>query len=183
MEYGGTPFFMSVPEGRHPAHTATPLLPVCQFDDFQIAERTIVYHKTHQRTHFVKPADACRSRIDVEQIERLVILHFQNMRMPADEQFGWMHQYAAPYGRIVLAGVTADVFHQHFRSLDRKAQCLRIKSADVLPVNVSIHSPEGTKSSILLCHLQRNDVAVMPVFVALFKVLQLPLIPISMGIR
>ena len=43
--------------------------------------------------------NARSARIDVEYIQRLVILHLQYMRVPADEQLWGTHQNAALDGR------------------------------------------------------------------------------------
>ena len=76
----------------------------------------------------------------------------------ADEQLGRTHQDASLYGRIVLAGIAADVFHQHLGAVYRKAEHLRIEPAQVLPVYVAVHRAERTESRQLPRHFQRTDV-------------------------
>ena len=53
--------------------------------------------------------NARSARIDVEYIQRLVILHLQYMRVPADEQLWGTHQNAALDGRVVVAVLTSNI--------------------------------------------------------------------------
>ena len=66
--------------------------------------------------------NARSARIDVEYIQRLVILHLQYMRVPAEEQLWGTHQNAALDGRVVVAGITADMLHQHLRPIHRETE-------------------------------------------------------------
>ena len=127
--------------------------------------------------------NARSARIDVEYIQRLVILHLQYMRVPADEQLWGTHQNAALDGRVVVAGITADMLHQHLRPIHRETENLRIELPYHLPVNFAIHGTEGTESRQLLCHFQRTDVTGMPYFVTALKILQVLFIPVAMRIR
>ena len=104
------------------------------------------------------------------------------MRMSANEKFGRTHQNASPYGRIVIARIAANMFYQHFGTVNSKTIDLRIDLTDVLPVNVAIHGTERTECRQLLRHFQRTDVTGMPDFITRFEILQILFIPISVCI-
>lgn len=57
------------------------------FAYLQIADVGSVYGEPHGRSNLMKTTDPCSSRIDVQQIERFVVHDFQNMGVPADENF------------------------------------------------------------------------------------------------
>ena len=103
--------------------------------------------------------------------------------MPADEQLGRTYQNASLYGRIVLAGITADMFHQHLGTVYRKTEHLGIKLTQVLPVYVAVHRAKRTESRQFPRNFQCTDITRMPYFVTRLEVLQVLLIPISVRIR
>ena len=131
----------------------------------------------------MKAVNARCAGVYMKHAQCLVELHLQYMRMTADEQLGRMHQDASLYGRIVFAGIAADVFHQHLGAVYRKTEHLRIEPAQILPVYVAVHRTERTESRQLLCHFQRTDVTCMPYNLARLEVLQILLIPIPVRIR
>ena len=121
----------------------------------------------------MESGNTCGTRIDVQHIQCFVILHLQYMRMSANEKFGRTHQNASPYGRIVIARIAANMFYQHFGTVNSKTIDLRIDLTDVLPVNVAIHGTERTECRQLLRHFQRTDVTGMPDFITRFEILQI----------
>ena len=160
---------------------SVPLLP-CQLHDFQILENAFIDNKANQRTHFVETILTRRTGVDVEQTERLVVLHLQNMRMTTDKQLGRARQNTPCYRRIVFAGIAANVLHQHFSPLYPKTEGLRIKTTDVLSVNIAIHGTERAESSQTFGHFERTDVARMPDFIACVEILQVFLVPIPVRV-
>lgn len=58
------------------------------FADLQIPDVRSVDCEPYGCPNLVETTDPGSSRIDVEQIERLVVHDFQNMGVPADENFG-----------------------------------------------------------------------------------------------
>lgn len=58
-------------------------------------------HKAHKCPHGVEAVFACRARIDVQHLQTLVVLNFQDVRMPADKQFGGIGvKFLANFRRI-----------------------------------------------------------------------------------
>ena len=104
------------------------------------------------------------------------------MGMSADEKLRRAHQDTAPYGGIIIAGITADMLYQYLGTIDRETVDLRIDLTDVLPVNVTIHGTERTECFQLPSHLQRADVTGMPDFVTRLEILQIFFIPIAVCI-
>ena len=80
----------------------------------------------------MKAVNARCAGVYMKHAQCLVELHLQYMRMTADEQLGRMHQDASLYGRIVFAGIAADMFYQHLGAVYRKAEHLRIEPAQIL---------------------------------------------------
>ena len=57
-----------------------------QFHDLQVFYLRRINGEAHERAHFLPPLNACGTRIDVQQTQGLVVLHFQYVGMAADEQ-------------------------------------------------------------------------------------------------
>ena len=105
------------------------------------------------------------------------------MRMSADKKLGRFHQQAAADGRIIVARISAYMLYQHLGTIYGEAVGLRIKSAYVLPVNVSIYCPEGAESGQFPGDFHRADVSGVPYFITILKVFQVFVIPKCMSIR
>jgi hypothetical protein len=117
--------------------------------------------------------------------------------MSADKKLGRFHQQAAADGRIIVARISAYMLYQHLGTIYGEAVGLRIKSAYVLPVNISIYSPEGAEVRVLLQALPEQgmrwivedsgpgmaDVSGVPYFITILKVFQVFVIPKCMSIR
>ena len=121
--------------------------------------------------------------VDVEHVERLVVLHLQDVGMSADEELWRTHHQASHYRGVVLSRITAYVLHHHLGLLHGEAQRLGIEASDVLSVDVSIHCTQGAEGCQALGHLQRADVARVPYFVATFEVFQVLFVPKCVCIR
>ena len=92
-------------------------------------------------------------------------------------------QQAAADGRIIVARISAYMLYQHLGTIYGEAVGLRIKSAYVLPVNISIYSPEGAESGQFPGDFHRADVSGVPYFITILKVFQVFVIPKCMSIR
>ena len=57
------------------SHRRINTLFIRQLDNFQVTERSLVDYKPHQRPHLMKAGHPCRPRIDMQHIERFVILY------------------------------------------------------------------------------------------------------------
>jgi hypothetical protein len=74
------------------------------------------------------------------------------------------------------------MLNQHIYILALKSVQLAIHQSQVSPIAVTADSAEGTECSQLLGHLNTTNIACMPNLVAGFKVMQVLIIPIAMGI-
>ena len=104
------------------------------------------------------------------------------MGVPTDEKLRRTHQDTAPYGRIIITGITADMLYQYLGTIDRETVDLRIDLTDVLPVDVTIHGTERPECCQLPGPPQRADVTGMPDFVSRLEILQIFFIPIAVCI-
>ncbi len=114
---------------------------IAQLHHLHVLELGAIDGEAHQGTHLVETIVARCTGVDVEHVERLVILHLQDVRMSADEEFGRAHHQASHNRGVVFARIATDVFHHHLGLLHGEAQGLRVEPADVLSVDVAIHRP------------------------------------------
>ena len=156
---------------------------VSQFDDLQVAELPLVDAEAHQGADGVEALAAGSAGVDVQQAERLVVLHLEDVRVSADKQLGRACQQAAGNGRVVASGIAADVLHHDLRTIDGEAQGLWEEAAQFLPVDVAVDSTQGAEVGQSLGHLQGAYVAGVPDFVAGLEVLQVSVVPPPVGVR
>ena len=85
-------------------------------------------------------------------------------------------------GTVVVARIATDVGHQYAGSLASPPQFLGIHPSQVTTIAVAAYGPEGTKLIEPLCQFHGTDVASVPYFITLFKVLEIAVVPISVGV-
>ena len=144
---------------------------LCQSYHFAVFEFVAVDGEPHYGALLVPSLQTCRTGIDVEQTERLVVFHFQNMTVAADEQLRRHGVDLRAYAAVVVAGIAADMLHQHVNVFAFEPQLLFIHQPQVTAVAVAAYRPEGSEFSKSLSHLCRTDVAGMPYFVAGLEIL------------
>ena len=114
---------------------------ITQLHHLHVFELRSVDGEADEGAHLVEAVVACRTGIDVEHVEGLVILYLQDVRVSADEEFGRAHHQASHNRGVVLPRIATDVLHHHLGLLHGEAEGLRIEPADFLSVNVAIHRP------------------------------------------
>ena len=87
-----------------------------------MAEIAAVHGEAHEGAHAVPALQAGGARIDVEQAERGVVFYFQNVRVARDEQAGRSREEHAADAAVVMAGIAADVVHEHVGGFAAEAQ-------------------------------------------------------------
>ena len=63
--------------------------------------------------------EAGGTRINVEETETVVILHLEDVAVPADEKLGWALDELSYNATVITSRITADVSHQHIGTLAR----------------------------------------------------------------
>lgn len=87
----------------------------------------------------MKTTDSGSSRIDVQQIERLVVHNFQNMGVPADENFGTMDSQLNFDAASIVVRIPSDVGH-HDRDLFAVEKCPLLEfRSDFLAVDIAVN--------------------------------------------
>ena len=76
-----------------------------------ICKMVPVNRKSHQRPFFLPSLDACSARINMQKIQRFVILHFQNVGMATDEQLWRTGSELTNNTSVITPRITTDVFH------------------------------------------------------------------------
>lgn len=114
---------------------------ITQLHHLHVFELRSVDGEADEGAHLVESVVACRTGIDVEHVEGLVILYLQDVRVSADEEFGRAYHQASHNRGVVLPRIATDVLHHHLGLLHGEAEGLRIEPADFLSVDVAIHRP------------------------------------------
>lgn len=155
---------------------------IAQCYDFTIRKLASVDSESDKSPFLVPSLNASSTGIDMQEVKRLVILHFQNMTVPADEEL-WRHGInLRAYARIIITGISSDMLHQHLNVLTLEAQRFSIHQTKVAAVTVAAYSPERTEVGKSFGYLHRTDVACMPYFITRLKIFQIPVIPERMCI-
>lgn len=145
---------------------------VRQRNHLKVFKRASVYGEPYQCAVFMPSLQACRTGIDVQQIERLVEFNFKYVRVSADEEL-WRHGiYRASYACVIVARIASDVLHEHFGVLTFPSQSLPEHAPQVAPVAVAVDGSESAEFCQLLCHFKRPDVACVPYLIARLEVFQ-----------
>ena len=83
---------------------------------------------------------------------------------------------------IVVAGIATYVLDEHIDILALKAIQLTIHQSQVAPIAIAAYCTERTEGSQFLGHLDTTYIACMPYLIAGFKVVQVLIVPIAVGI-
>ncbi len=108
----------------------------------------------------------CRTGIDVQHIQRLVKLHFQNMTMTRHEQLRRIGIEHATNAVVVVARIATDVFDEHVDILYLKTIKFAIHQPQVTAVAIATNGTERSERCQFLCHLHTADITGVPYLVA-----------------
>ena len=118
----------------------------------------------------------------MQQIECRVEFHFQYMRMSCHEELWRIGIQQLTDRGVVIAGIAANMFDEHIGLLALKTVQLTIHQSQVAPIAIATDSTQRTELSQSLSHLYTTDVACVPYLVAGFKVVQVLIVPIAVGV-
>lgn len=151
-------------------------------DNLTVLEVAAVDGQSYDGTVFMPPLQSRGAGIDVQKIKRLVVLDLEDMAVTANKEFWRRGINLTAYTRVIVAGISADMFHKHINILALPAQTLGEHKAQVTAVTIAINSTEGAELCQTLCNLHGAYVAGMPNLVARLKIVKILVIPIRMGI-
>ncbi len=120
--------------------------------------------------------------VDVQQVQRLVELDFEDVRVSCYEQLGRIGIQLPANGVVIVAWVAANVLHQHLDVLTLPAQHLGVHQAQVAPVAVAADGTQRPELCQALSDLGRTDVSSMPYLVAGLEVVQVLVVPVAVGV-
>lgn len=117
----------------------------------------------------------------MQAVDFLVKHHFQDMRVPADEQFGLMQVKQFSGFWIVAGRIASDMSHQYLHPLTLKREVLRKNGTYILPIDIAVNASERFEL------FQRfgntgSKVTGMPNFVAVFEMIENSFIQKAMGV-
>ena len=118
--------------------------------------------------------------IDVQEVERLVIFHLEDMTMPRDEELRRIGKERGAHAVVVVAGIAADMLDEHVDVLTLEAVQFPIHQPQVAAVAVATDGAQGPERRQPLGHLYGADVAGMPYLVAGLEIMQVFLVPVAM---
>ena len=112
---------------------------------------------------------ACGAGVHVEALQLIVVHHFQDMGMPADEQLrGTGDELFFDVG-CITGWVTADVRHVHFHAFALPAQLFGVYGADVVAIDIAVYTFQWFECAELLGKGDGAEIAGMPYFIALVE--------------
>ena len=104
------------------------------------------------------------------------------MRVACNEELRRIGKKRGAHTEIIVARIATNMLNEHIDILALETVQLTIHQAKVSPVAVATYSPERTESCKFLRYLNTTDIAGMPDFIAGFKVMQILIIPVRVGI-
>ena len=128
------------------------------------------------------PLNASRPRVDVEQLERLVVFHFQDVRVSGNEELGWRSIDLRAYAWVVVARISPDVSHQHVHIFTLPLQPFGVYPPQVATVAIAIDGSQRAELIQPLRHFYRPDIASVPNLVTRLEVVQVFIVPIGVGV-
>ena len=155
---------------------------VAKFDDFEVAKVPLVSSEANKGADLMPALNTGGTRVDVEEVELLVVLHLEDMAVPTDEELGWTGVELVADAPVVATWVTADVGHKHVRTLARPAQQLGKHATEVAAIAVPDDGSQGTEGGKTVGEFDTTDVASVPDLVTLCEILHVLVIPETMGI-
>ena len=111
------------------------LLP--QFDDLEVAEGLAIDDEAHQGALPVPSLQAGGAGVDVEHVQRGVVLHLEDVGVAGHEEVGRRGAQAQGYAAVVAAGIAADVLDQDIGLFAAETQDGGIEQAQVAAVAVA----------------------------------------------
>ena len=156
---------------------------LCQFDDFEVLDLAGIEGEAHEGAMNLGAEGAGCTRVEHEGGERAVVHGAADVAVSAYEELdGMLLQFgedvAGPFARIA-----SDVSHPDADTFERETLVLGIAQAHVLPIGVApddaARLARGFQS---VADGNVDDIAGEPYLVAGFKVLQVAVIPHSVGV-
>ena len=137
--------------------------------DLHVAHVAAVDRKAHGRADLVESELPGGPGIDCQQVVDGIVDDLEDVGMPGDEEFQ-VHGLDFLYGaRIVMAGITPDVGHQHLHPFAFESQECGVDAAGHAAVDIAAHGTQRLESSNPVGEFDRADVARMPDFVHVFQ--------------
>ena len=115
----------------------------------------------------------------MQEAERLVILHLQDVRMSGNEELRRVREKCGADAEVVIARIAANMFDEHVYIFTLEPVQFTIHQPQVPTIAVATDGTQRPEGCQFLCHLDAADVTGMPYLVAGFKVVQVLRIPVA----
>ena len=103
--------------------------------------------------------------------------------MSGNKQVGRIGGKKLRHPAVVMTGITADMRHQHVGLLTPETQQGLIKPTYIIAVDIAAHGPERPECGQTFGQPRGADVAGMPYFLTWGKILQIAVVPTTVGVR
>src|SRR5690606_17294502 len=113
-----------------------------EFNDLHITDICAIYSEPEHGHYLMYPGSACRTGINAEHPEGLVIDHLCDVRVPADKDIRSKLPDQLQRPGCIPAGIASDVNHKHILRACTEEEIFLRFPPDVKPVNVA---PDGTQ--------------------------------------
>ncbi len=120
--------------------------------------------------------------IEVDPAPRLDTLHHQNVRMTADKDVGSVSTETAANAFGITSGPASYVGHPDPTALAFYVLMFRKSSPHQLVIDVAVHGYQRSNRGKGIRHLKVTNVSCMPYFITRGKVMQDPVIHMTMGV-
>ena len=155
---------------------------VAQFDDFKVFDFGAVDGEADEGADLVKAGLPGGTGVDVQAADGFVVHDLEKMGVAGNEKPWGMGVHGATDGGVVFAGVAANVLDEDIDALTGEAVFLGETVAQVAAVDVAIDGTEGRNGGEFVGDFHGADVASVPDFIALGKILLKFCIPMAVGV-
>lgn len=118
-------------------------LPVSQFNHFAVFHLPVINHKADYCSPGMPALFSRRTGIHVEALKFLIVDHFQNMGMAANEQLGGMGGQFFFHGWRILPRITPNMCHKNIHFFCFPSQIFGESMPDFRSVDISVYALQG----------------------------------------
>ncbi len=156
--------------------------PRSKFDDLGLQDQSALQPEAQHGAHLMESLPAGGARIQVESTPGGVLLDHEQVGVPTDEQIRPVRIQSAPNSFGIAAGPSSDVRHPNAAAAALKMLVFGKITSQQLVVNVAVDDHEWSHFCQGIGNADMPDVPRMPDFIALRKVMQDPVIDVTMGV-
>ena len=114
----------------------------------------------------------CCSRVNVQEVQRLVELNLQYVGMPGYEELWWRGIQLSDDAAVIITWVASNVLHQDINVLTLPSEHFGKHSSQVTSIAIATYSPQGSHITQFVGNFRGADVTSMPYLVTVLEKLK-----------